>query len=100
MLTLEDCIALCGLTKEEVDAIALHEHIPEIAATEMAEYLVHSDDGCLRIRAMIRDDIDAAEKRGDATEVLRLRGVLRHFIAHHLATAGGERQQQGTGGPA
>ena len=33
MITLEDCIGLCGLTEEEVLAIAEHEHLPEIAAT-------------------------------------------------------------------
>jgi hypothetical protein len=32
MLSLEDCLALCELTEEEVLAIAQHEHIPEIAA--------------------------------------------------------------------
>jgi len=30
MITLEDCIEFCGLTKEEVLAIAEHEHVPEI----------------------------------------------------------------------
>jgi ATP dependent DNA ligase domain len=39
MITLEDCIGLCGLTEEEVLAIAEHEHLPEIAATALAEYL-------------------------------------------------------------
>jgi hypothetical protein len=33
MITLEDCIAFCDLTEEEVLAIAEHEHLPEIAAT-------------------------------------------------------------------
>ena len=28
MITLEDCIGLCGLTEEEVLAIAEHEHSP------------------------------------------------------------------------
>ena len=32
MISLEDCIALCGLTEQEVMAIAEHEHVPEIAA--------------------------------------------------------------------
>ncbi len=32
MISIEDCIAMCGLTREEVDAIAEHEHIEEIAA--------------------------------------------------------------------
>ena len=35
MITLEDCIALCGLTEEEVLAIAEHEHLPEIASTAL-----------------------------------------------------------------
>ena len=29
MITLEDCIAFCGLTEEEVLAIAEHEHLPK-----------------------------------------------------------------------
>ena len=32
MITLEDCIGLCGLTEEEVLAVAEHEHLPQIAA--------------------------------------------------------------------
>jgi hypothetical protein len=39
MITLEDCVALCGLTEEEVLVIAEHEHMPEIAAAAFAEYL-------------------------------------------------------------
>jgi hypothetical protein len=38
MITLEDCIALCGLSEQEVQAIAEHEHIPEIAAAAMGRY--------------------------------------------------------------
>jgi hypothetical protein len=32
MLTYDDCLALSGLTTEEVAAIAAHEHVPEIVA--------------------------------------------------------------------
>ena len=39
MLTLEDCIGLSGLTEEEILAIAQHEHIPQIAATELGNRL-------------------------------------------------------------
>ncbi|MDJ0893739.1 MAG: hypothetical protein QNJ92_01245 [Alphaproteobacteria bacterium] len=83
MLTLEDCLALCELTEEEIQAVAVHEHIPEIAAAEMAEYLVHQPDGPPRIRKMIRDDIADARDRGDTKEVLRLKHVLRHFVDTH-----------------
>jgi hypothetical protein len=34
MITIEDCIALCGLTREEIDAVAEHEHLPEAAASD------------------------------------------------------------------
>lgn len=83
MLTLEDCIALCGLTADEVDAIAEHEHVPEIVAAELANYLVHSKDGMPMLKRMIIDDIEAAQRRGDLEHVLHLRLVLRHFIRTH-----------------
>ena len=36
MITLEDCIGMCGLTEE---AIAEHEHLPEVAATALAHHV-------------------------------------------------------------
>jgi hypothetical protein len=47
MLTLQDCIELSELTKEEILAIARHEHIPEIAALELGHYLVQTPEGKL-----------------------------------------------------
>ncbi len=83
MLTMEDCIELCELSEDEVLAIAEHEGIPEIAAIEMGNYLVHSSDGQKRIRRMMRDDIAAAQARGDTRHVLVLKHALKHFIACH-----------------
>ena len=83
MLCLEDCLALCDLSEEEVLAIAEHEHIPEIAAAEMGNYLVHAPDGEPCIRSMVRDDIAAAAAAGDRTRELALKLVLRNFIAQH-----------------
>ncbi len=83
MLTLEDCIALCELSEEEVLAIAEHEHIPEIAAVELGNYLVHTLEGELCIKAMIRDDIGAAAARGDRDHALALRLLLRNFVLQH-----------------
>ncbi len=39
MLRLEDCLALCDLSEDEVLAIAEHEHIPEMAAAELGNSL-------------------------------------------------------------
>jgi len=83
MLTLEDCLALCGLSEEEVLAIVEHEHIPEIAAAELGNYLVQTAAGELRIKAMIRDDIAAAAARGDRNRELALRLLLRNFVLNH-----------------
>jgi hypothetical protein len=83
MLTLEDCIALCELTEDEVRAIAQHERIPEIAAAEMGCYLVHSVTGKLSIKGMIRDDIAAAAASGDGERVLALKLILRDYVLRH-----------------
>lgn len=83
MLSLEDCIALSGLTEEEILAIAEHEHIPEISAAEMANYLARSPEGELCIKSMIRDDIRAAEARAERGRVIALKRVLRDFVLQH-----------------
>ena len=82
MLTLEDCIALSGLTREEVDAIAEHEHLPETIATELGFYLLQLPDGRRAIKAMIRDDIEHARLHADYHHSAKLKLVLRHFIEH------------------
>lgn len=83
MLRLEDCIALCGLTEEEVHAIAQHEHLPEIAAAELGNYLLSSPGGELSIKAMIKEDIAEAQSCGDVRRVLQLKLVLREFVLRH-----------------
>ena len=88
MLTLEDCVALCQLTKEEVDAISEHEHLPDIIAAELGNYLVHSADGQVLIRRMIVDDIGHARARGDFNRMSLLIGILRHYIETHPQARG------------
>jgi hypothetical protein len=83
MLTLEDCIAYTGLSEAEIDAIAEHEHLPEIIATELGNYLLRTPDGVPVLKRMILDDIADAERRGDLEHALKLRLVLRHFIQTH-----------------
>src|SRR5512134_2601127 len=66
MLSLEDCLALCELSEDEVLAIAHHEHLPEIAAAELGNYLCHTPEGEMRIKAIIRDDIAEARASAEA----------------------------------
>lgn len=83
MLTIEDCIALSRLTEEEIDAIAEHEHVPEIVAAEMGNYLVRTPEGEVRVARFIHDDIRAAHHRGDVRHAAKLKLVLKHFVETH-----------------
>jgi hypothetical protein len=83
MITLEDCVALCGLTEEQVLAIAEHEHLPEIFATALSQYLLKEEHGMEKIRDMIVDDIRQAQQRQDKPHILTLLHVLHHFLKAH-----------------
>ncbi len=85
MLSLEDCIALSELTEEEVRAIAEHENLTEIVASEMGHYLMRTPAGKLRIKAMIRDHIVAAQAAGDLARAAALKLVLRSYVCGHPA---------------
>nr|WP_246337739.1 GatB/YqeY domain-containing protein [Azospirillum oleiclasticum] len=82
MITIEDCIALSGLTEEEIDAIAAHEHLPEIVATELGAYLEQTPQGRRTIRHMIEDDITAAMAARDTRRAGILKMVLAHYVRH------------------
>jgi hypothetical protein len=84
VISLEDCIALCGLTEKEVLAIAEHEHVPEIAAAAIGRYLLKEPSGPEKIRDMMRDDIHDALSRGDSDHASELLMILRHFMATHF----------------
>jgi hypothetical protein len=83
MISLQDCIALCGLSEKEVMAIAEHEHVPEIVAASLGQYLLNRTHGCESIRDMIIDDVRQAQARGDRAHVQSLLHVLHHFQRDH-----------------
>ena len=87
MISIEDCIAFSGLTREEVDAIGEHEHIPEAAAAAAANALLQTAAGAHEIREMIVDDIRDAMARGHARHAAELLAALRHFMAAHPEAA-------------
>ncbi|WP_407048121.1 hypothetical protein [Methyloraptor flagellatus] len=87
MISREDIIGLCDLTEDEVAAIAEHEHIPDVAAAALGNYLVHMDKGAARIRDMIIEDIRAALDDGDVEHAGRLLMALRHLLSEHPEAA-------------
>jgi hypothetical protein len=58
MISLEDCIAICGLDADQVAAIAEHEHISEMAAAALANYVLKQAGGPERLRAIVTHCID------------------------------------------
>jgi hypothetical protein len=83
MINKDDCIALCGLEPDEVAALAEHEHISDIAAAALADYLLHHDHGVEVIRDMIVHDMRRAVARGDSAHAAELLTALRHFVSEH-----------------
>lgn len=87
MLSYEDCVELSDLTEEEIEAIAQHEHLPEMAALELGSYLVHTEEGIPMIKRIILDDIEDARRRGHDQKALQLKLVLKHFVDTHPSSA-------------
>lgn len=87
MITYEDCVALAGLTEEEVAAVAMHEGVPEMLAAELGSQLCLTSEGQARLVRMILDDIETARRAGHCAEAARLRLVLRRFCASHPEAA-------------
>ncbi len=83
MISLEDCIAFSGLDENEVAAVSEHEHIPEIAATALAAYLLKQPHGGEAIRTMIVEDIHKALDDGRVKHAQELFMALRHFLSEH-----------------
>ena len=76
---------------QECGLVAQHEHIPEMAAVELGNYLVHTPEGERRIKAMIVDDIDEARRGGRIERVLTLKLCLKHYLEQH----GGKKKNEG-----
>jgi len=84
MLTLEDCIELCGLTHEEIRYLIDHEHISELRAAELGEKYVTVDDaGVPHLRRCILDDIHAFKHHNRPRDAEALEAFVRDFVLSH-----------------
>jgi len=83
MITLEDCIAFCGATRDVVLVIAEQEHIPEIVAAGLVSSILSVENGVEEVRNMIVDYIRQAQLHGDRKHALSLLHVLHHFLKTH-----------------
>lgn len=83
MLQLTDCVAFSGLTDPQLEAVAVHQHLPMIIAAEWAENMVCCDEGCLMIEGMIEEEVEYARAKGDVRCAERYRDGLKEFLKEH-----------------
>ena len=86
-MTYEDCIGVSGLTADEVEAIAEHEHVPAMVALEYGRYIMEGPDGKNVLQRIILDDIEAARERGDSLHAACLKLILQDFAKRCEAEA-------------
>ena len=85
MITLEDCIGLCGLDGRGGARYRRARTSPgDCRPTALAEYLLSLEHGSEKVRDMIVDDIRQAQlNRADKEHVVTLLHVLHHFLRTH-----------------
>lgn len=91
MINENDILDFCDLTRDEIHAIALHEHLSEVEAAEMGEYLMHIHHGAQRVQGMICDDIRDALHKDDLPAARALYKTLHNFLAMHPEALRGNR---------
>jgi hypothetical protein len=89
MITLDDIEDMSALTREEIAALAEHDHITEFDATLMGDYLMHEHHGPQKVHEMICDDIRKALHEDNINHARELFAVLRGFLADHPEAARG-----------
>jgi hypothetical protein len=83
MISAEDIIGMTDLTREEIEAISEHEHVTEVNAAVLGDYLLHQHKGPQAILRMISEDIRDALHRDDVAHARELYATLQHFVASH-----------------
>lgn len=89
MITLDDIEDMTDLTREEIEAVAEHDGIPDLNAACLAQYTMGQPHGPARMQQVICEDIRAALHRGDLAHAKDLYGVLHHFLREHPEAARG-----------
>ena len=79
MLTLQDCIGICGLSSDQVEAIADHEHLNMIIAAEWAECTLDKPNGRDIVKDVLADEVALCRAVGDYQRSRRYQLGLLEF---------------------
>jgi hypothetical protein len=83
MLSINECCDFCGLTGEEVHAIAVHQHLSELSAAALGQHLLETEQGVRVIKRFMREDIHSATFHGHPDAAQALKHVMAHFKEMH-----------------
>jgi hypothetical protein len=83
MLSLDECIGMCGLSEEEVAVVADHEQLPTLVAAELASSLVDTPRGVHRLHQMFMDALSRQAERPDRDRERALSQVYAGFRARY-----------------
>jgi hypothetical protein len=74
---------MCCLTRDQIAALAAHDHIDPVSAAGLGEYLMHLHHGPQQVQQMICNDISAALHGGNIDTAKALYATLKEFLAQH-----------------
>lgn len=89
MISLDDIEDMTGLSRDEIDALAEHDHSDILTAALEGEYALHHHGGPQAVQQKICEDIRAALHADDLPHARALMAILRHFMHEHPEAARG-----------
>ena len=85
MLSLDQCIDLCGLSEDEIDLLARHQGVPAIVAAELGSELLKSAEGRAQLARALRRCADCAIECGNLEDAAR---CYRAYTLFRVRVAG------------
>ena len=89
MINDSDILDMCCLTRDQVQALAAHDHTDPVSTAEHAEYLMHLHHGPQEVQKSLCSDIAQALHQHDLSRARALFATLRDFVAQHPAALRG-----------
>ncbi len=83
MINENDILDMTCLTRAQIAAISEHEHLDDVSAAELGEYLMHIHHGPQQVQKMICEDITEALHAHDLPKARGLYLALKEFLAEH-----------------
>lgn len=83
MLAINDFIGCSNLYECEVEAIAVHEHVPLPVAVVIGEVLLTSPEGVCELHRMVAEDIQHAVDEGDLKTALKFAETYQVVAQKH-----------------